>query len=305
MRGGNVMFFLDPFAEEGGYDYYQMPEYIPTDTGLEKLLASYGITANKNYVMDEESYPVQQEGYGRMNLYWAPILQQNQLAAKNPITQNLGYIIFLQAGSLEIDATKNGATATVLAKSSPASWTVSENIQLNPMMMSPPFDKSQMKAENLAVLLEGSFTSAFEKAPSAESLETGTLSAQAHLAKSAQPGKIFVAGTSYITGPQLIDESGTEPVAMFVRNAIDYMSGNEDLCTMRTKGLSLATLSGTNTPLAYIAQYFNEFALAVLVAVAGLIVWNMRNKRRKEIRLRYNPDDAREITKATKGGTEK
>lgn len=303
MRGGNVMFFVDPFIETGGDGYYQMPEYIPNETGLEKLLTSYGITTNKNYVMDEESYPIQQEGYGRMNLYWAPILQQKQLASKNPITQNLGYIIYLQAGSLDIDASKNGAAATVLASSSPKSWTVSENIQLNPMMMSPPYDKSEERAEKLAVVLEGKFISAFANAPATDSFEEGALSMQAHIAESAQPGKIFVTGTSYITGPQLIDENGTEPISMFVRNVIDYMSGNEDLCTMRTKGTSLATLSDTSSPLAFIAQYFNEFGLAILVAVAGLVVWHLRNKRRKAIRLRYNPDDTREITKAsTEGG---
>lgn len=72
------------------------------------------------------------------------------------------------------------------------------------------------------------------------------------------------------------------------------MNGNVDLCTMRTKGLTLNTLSGTGTALALIVRYFNQFGLAVLVAIAGLIMWRLRMIRRKKIHIRYNPNDSRD-----------
>lgn len=312
MRGGNAIFFDDPFMEFGGNEYYgQAPIFFPTATGLEKLLSAYGVTVQKNYVMDEDSYFTMNEQYGKLYLYWAPLIQQKQLAKKHPITDNLGVTIFLQSGAIDIDenALGNDAKATVIARSSPRSWTVSENIQLNPLMMFAPENKDELSEKNLAVILEGKFKSAFDAAPAEEASASGgsasgsdsasggkaaSFSSVSHIQNSTQAGKIFVAGTSLITSPQLIDNAGTEPSSIFIRNIIDYMNGNEELCPMRTKGLSFSMLENTGTAAAGIAQIFNQFGLAVLVAIAGLIVWRLRNKHRKEIRLRYNPNDERE-----------
>jgi len=303
MRGGNVMFFVDPFNEQG-QGYYQSPVYVPNETKIEKLLNTYGVQLGKNYVLDEECYKQRSQNYGNMSLYWAPMLQRNQLAPKSVITNNLGYVIFLQAGSVDATAALNDkdVKVTVLAKSSPASWLLEKNIQLNPMLTAAPSDKSTEKSEDLAVLVEGRFKSAFSADPAPETQKDSTLTAQTHLAQSTQNGKIFVAGSSQITGSQLIDEKGTEPIALFIRNVVDYMNGNADLCTMRTKGLSLNTLRNSDTPMALLAKYFNEFGLTVLVALAGLLIWRMREKRRKTIHDRYNPDDTRIIPKKTKEG---
>lgn len=302
MRGGNVMFFVDPFNENSQYAQYgQPPTFTPIDNGLEKLFTAYGIKTGTDYILDENCYTQNQQGYGKLSLYYAPLLQKNNFA-KHVITNNLGYVIFLQNGSVDVtEAEKNAdITVTALAKSSPKSWLMTGKIDLNPMSMYPPSDKSTEKAENLAVLLEGKFKSAFDAEPVSDADKTAAdsaISAQAHLAKSTQSGKIFISGTSAILGAQLIDEKGAEPISMLVRNIIDYMNGNEDLCTMRTKGLSLNVLNVTNGGAVTAAKYFNQFGLAVLVALIGLLVWQKRSIRRREIHDRYNPDDTRIISK--------
>lgn len=298
MKGGNVMFFTDPFDVVQPQSYYQQAQYNPITCNISRLINAYGAKTGTNYVMDENCYVSRQQGYGNLNLYWAPVLQRDNFSSRSLITKNLGYVIFLQSSSVDIDDTKLAdAKATILAKSSPKSWLVSSNIQLNPMMTVPPSDKASQKSENLAVLLEGKFTSAFTSNPNDEIKAGDKLSAQTHIAKSTLPGKVFVCGTSAITSPQLIDEKGSEPVSLFVRNTVDYMNGNGDLCTMRTKGLSLNTLSNTTSVFAFIAKYFNEFGLALLTAIAGFIVWRMRTIRRRRIHDRYNPNDTREVTK--------
>ena len=85
------------------------------------------------------------------------------------------------------------------------------------------------------------------------------------------------------------------PIAMFLLNAVDYLNGNEDFCTMRTKGLSLNTLTVKSAAFAKIMQYFNQFGLVVLVAVCGLVILKKRSARRKQIDQKYNPDDERRI----------
>ena len=319
MRGGNVLFFVDPFNATQG-NYYQQPQYLPLDTKLGKLLSAYGVNLGQNYVMDENCYTTTQQGYGKLSLPWAPLLQKDGLNASSVITKNLGYVIFLQNSAVDAKTAQadKDLKVTVLAKSSPKSWLVSKDIMLNPLMTSAPSDKSTEKAEDLAVLVEGKFKSAFDTEPGAEpatstgngsagatsatgavssSGNAGALSSSSRLAGSVLPGKIFVAGSSELTGAQLIDESGTEPVALFVRNVIDYMNGADDLCTMRTKGLSLSTLTGKNSGAAAFTQFFNEFGLTVLVALVGLIVWRERSKRRRRIRETYNPDDIQETRK--------
>lgn len=319
MRGGNVLFFVDPFNATQG-NYYQQPQYLPLDTKLGKLLSAYGVSLGQNYVMDENCYTTTQQGYGKLSLPWAPLLQKDGLNASSVITKNLGYVIFLQNSAVDAKTAQadKDLKVTVLAKSSPKSWLVSKDIMLNPLMTSAPSDKSTEKAEYLAVLVEGKFKSAFDTEPGAEpatstgngladatsatgavssSGNTGALSSSSRLAGSVLPGKIFVAGSSELTGAQLIDESGTEPVALFVRNVIDYMNGADDLCTMRTKGLSLSTLTGKNSGAAAFTQFFNEFGLTILVALVGLIVWRERSKRRRRIRETYNPDDIQETRK--------
>lgn len=307
MRGGNVMFFVDSLVEQGGSPY-QAAEYVPNELNIDKLLNKYGVKRNYDYVMDTNCYSTSSPEYGKVNLYWAPIMQKDSLAKKSVITQNLGYLIFLQNGSLDISGAENNSNlkSTVLVKSSPESWAQSERIMLNPIFMTPP-EASNFAPQNLAVMIEGKFDSAYTEKPefetsdeSAEATENQTkdenqLTTENHLASAKLPGKIFVTGSSYVTTYQILDGQDTSPISMFFLNVIDYLNVNEEVCTMRTKGLGINVLTIKSPALATIAKYFNQFGLVILVAVAGLIVVRSRVKRRKQIREKYNPNDSRQV----------
>lgn len=307
MRGGNVMFFVDSLVEQGGSPY-QAAEYVPNELNIDKLLNKYGVKRNYDYVMDTNCYTTSSPEYGKVNLYWAPIMQKDSLAKKSVITQNLGYLIFLQNGSLDISGAENNSNlkSTVLVKSSPESWAQSERIMLNPIFMTPP-EAGNFAPQNLAVMIEGKFDSAYTEKPefetsdeSAEATEYQTkdenqLTTENHLASAKLPGKIFVTGSSYVTTYQILDGQDTSPISMFFLNVIDYLNGNEEVCTMRTKGLGINVLTIKSPALATIAKYFNQFGLVIFVAVAGLIVVRSRAKRRKQIREKYNPNDSRQV----------
>ena len=305
LRGGNLILFLDAFEQhnpEGQMAYYQQPTFTPVSSGLEKILEANGVSLGKNWVLDKNCY-VQQSQYapdGKMPIYFAPMLHKSLLSQKSPVTRNLGYVIFLQNSAIDISGAlkESGIKTTVLAKSSPSSWLMEKNISANPSFISEPSGEAaaSMKSENLAVLLEGSFKSAFEGNPDAQEAGQDQVLINEHLPKSVQPGKIFVTGSSALTTGQLIDESGSQPVALFVRNVIDYMNGEEDLCTMRTKGLSLNALKTRSASSATIAKYFNQFGLVLLVILVGFVVWQLRGLKRRNIRMRYDPDDSREIS---------
>ncbi|MCR4822695.1 MAG: Gldg family protein [Treponema sp.] len=307
LKGGNLLVFLDPFEEKMA-NPYQPPTYTPVNTGLEKNLEKYGLSLGKKYVYDTNCFSQTDRQYGKMNFYVAPMMQKNTLDQKNPITKNLGYVIFFQNGPIDITGAKENkeAKVTVLAKSSPESWTVESNISADPRFISVPSDKSTMASENLAVLVEGKFSSAFSEKPKSDKADSeaaadNSISSSDHLSKSIQNGKILLVGSSVLGGghlaifnnAQILDGEGNQPVSMFVRNAVDYLNGEEDLCTMRTKGLSLNTLTVKNPVSSTVAKYFNEIGLVVLVALAGLFVLLKIRGKKRAIRQRYNPNDSR------------
>lgn len=306
MKGGNVMFFMDPFEEiQNQNAYYNIPQYNPIRSGLEKLFSKYGIEFGTNYVFDENCYSRVQKGQGKLDFYYAPVLTGKSINAKHPITYNLNNIIVLQAGSIDVSKAEadENVNVTTLIKSSPKSWTQDSDMILYPGYMTPPADKTTERAETLAVVLEGKFNSAYKEAPviedeSEENTEkkNDDFILNSHVLKSTQTGKIFVCSTSLVTSPQLIAKNSSEPIAMFMRNAVDYMNGNEDLCTMRSKDLGMNTLEVSSGPLTVFFKYFNEFGLAGIVLIILLIVLLARYNHRKNIRLQYDPEDSREMS---------
>ncbi len=310
MKGGNVLFCLEPLVEEGGGR--QAPSYSKPDTGLEKILASYGLVPGANFVMDQKCYEQRQSIGKSAKMNWAPMIGPKQLDRKNPITKYIPEMIFLQNGSIDASAAQENpdAKTTILARSSEESWTASENIILYPGYIFPPDDKEKIHKNDLAVLVEGKFKSAFAGvAPEADEAdkkkadglekgaESDAISASEFLDKSVRNAKIILINSAQVATQQLIDENGREPMSYFMRNAVDYLNGEEDYCEMRTKGISGNLLDAKNAALATAFKLFNQFGLAVLVALAGLLVWRLRSVRRSEIRIKYNPDDERVIEK--------
>ena len=310
MKGGNVLFCLEPLNEQANGN--QPPTYSKPDTGLEKILSAYGLVPGANFVMDENCYEQRQSIGKSAKMNWAPLLGPKQLDRKSPITKYIPEMIFLQNGSIDASAAlaDHDLKTTILARSSENSWTASENIILYPGYIFPPDDKEKMRQSDLAVLVEGKFKSAFAGvAPQAEDgedkkseglekgAETDEISAQEYLDKGIRNAKIALVNSSQVTTPQLIDENGREPMSYFMRNAVDYLNGEEDYCEMRTKGISGNLLDSKNVALATFFKLFNQFGLAVLVALAGLLVWRLRAVRRAEIRAKYNPNDERVVEK--------
>ncbi|WP_296031921.1 Gldg family protein [uncultured Treponema sp.] len=302
LRGGNAIFFVDSVDEimpYGEMAYYSQPEYVPVENGLEKLFDSYGIKIGNEYVMDEKCFSQFTQQYGKLDFYYTPLIQKNCLDQKNLISKNLGNIFFPQVFEIDISGAKENkdAKVSVIAKTSEKSWTVpvAENFVLSPMSIFPPKEEDKFSSKNVAVLIEGKFKSAFDNSPF-ESEAENVLAAKNHLDSSIQNSKIFIASTSCIATAKfgLLQEDSQTPNSYFVRNAVDYMNGKEDFCSMRTKNLSLNTLKMSSGKFALAVKYFNQVGLAVLVALGGLCVFVLRRQHREKIRMTYDPEDPRQ-----------
>lgn len=297
LRGGNVMLLIDGVVDDGRNQSYGIGNFVANDVNIERLLTKYGVARGKNMVMDKNCIKDMNAQYGELTYYWVPTIHKKQLAKKCVITNNLGYVYLLQSGSLDPAVAKENKNikVTELAKSSPEAWIQESGITLHPLYITPPADAASFAQYDLALLLEGKFDSAFDEAPAASADES--LVTSSFVKSSVMPGKLFVASSSAITTRQVIDENGKSPVSMFLMNVVDYLNGNEELCTMRTKSLSVNNLTIKSTVAANFWKFFNSFGIAIFVVIAGLIVWRLRNARRHAINKKYNPDDTRTITK--------
>jgi ABC-type uncharacterized transport system involved in gliding motility auxiliary subunit len=326
MRGGSLMILADPFRTIRSRRS-RRPQYKPVNTGLGELLESYGITLKENFVMDTRAYVNRQQNRQDVKLHNAPLVEGESLNDTHLITKDLARVLYLNTSSVGYPRAESGEESdsgggdaaggisyTELASSSENSWLMEEDITLNPMMVRPPQGDTERKAYPITVLAEGRFTSHFDKAvPPAEdggseSSEESTEGDQAaesrsaenrnaegsaieqttpHLQQAKEPGKLLVAGTSALTGSQLLGnqpQRGSNPNRILVQNMADYMNGNTNIPPMRTKGLQMHRLGETTAAERTLIRMIHVVVVPVIIIGIGIGTWLRRRRYQRSIR---------------------
>ena len=317
MKGKNLAFFIDSFNEitpqgQAGMMGQQQSYYIPLDTGLERLLAHYGLNINKSIVLDENCFRQKAPrsfGGGERPIYFAPIIKNELINKDARYLKNIKGLVMLKSSPVEVDSRKvkdHRLKAVNLFSSSERSWEMSGRINLDPMSMTPPTDEKEFKSMAMAYMLEGSFPSYFADKPvpekeeaegdkgkdsgekkQAEKKETGMdmsrISSEGITIKEGKPAKIFLIGTSEILKDNVIDEGGKTPNAQFVINVIDYLNGREEIAIMRSKTQRFNPLKKTAPTERTLIKTANIAGLPALVVIAGIAVWAKRASRKRMI----------------------
>jgi ABC-2 type transport system permease protein len=315
MRGKSLAVFLDRFQEivppgQAGAPG-QMPRTVPLETGLEKLLAHYGIKIKKSYVMDENSYKQRMParlGGGERPIYFAPLIKSEFINHDLSFMKNIKGLVVLKASPLEIDAKRAedmGLTVHKLFSSSEKSWEMSDRINLNPMMIQPPSSKDGMKSLDLAYVLEGRFDSYFagkpipekpqekeksekkDQAADAQGVDLSKIEGKGEMLSKGRPGKIFLIASSEMIRDNMVDEEGRTPNAMFIMNTLDYLNGREDIALMRSKEQRFNPLMETGGGTRTFVKSFNIAGLPILVVLFGLGVWVRRHARKRRIAMMF------------------
>lgn len=296
MRGGSAVVLLDSFVEQqmqGMQTFQRPPQAFPVFTGLESMLNHYGITIGRDIVMDKQCFIAQQRGLGELTIYFAPMISEQGLSQESEITKYLKKIVFLKASSITVNEAllkEHNASVQYIVKSSPYSWLQQENISFMPWGTNPPQD-SVLKQYTLSVLVQGNMKSYFaDKMPQMDTNKSkgSQVVEQMVIKQSVKPIKLFVAGTSEITGRNIIDEEGKSPNAAFMHNVIDYIQGNYAIPQMRSKGLSFNPIKETSDSAKSIIKGINIAGLPLLVIVAGLLYMWRRNIRRKRVEEQFS-----------------
>jgi ABC-type uncharacterized transport system involved in gliding motility auxiliary subunit len=319
MRGKNLALFLDAYKEvtpprEQSFRFNQGPTYVPVNTGLEKMLAHYGMHIKPSYVMDENCYKQdvpERFGGGQRAIYFAPIIKSQFINSDVGFMRNIKGLIAMKISPLDLNREpieENGLHAVRLFSSSEKSWEMKGQINLNPMFMRPPQSADEQKSLPLAYILEGAFSSYFagkpipEKKPEEDDSEKedperpsekpsgvdlSKIESEGEFLSKGKPGRIFLMASSEMLKDNILDEQGRTPNAMFIMNVLDFLNDREDIAVMRSKEQRFNPLQDTQGGTKTFVKSFNIAGLPVLVVLFGLLVWFRRHTRKKQIQMMF------------------
>lgn len=321
MRGTPLALFLDAFNEVMPQNQRAMglnrgPNYIPIDTGLEKLLTHYGVRMKKSFVLDENSYRQRvsrQFGGGEQPIYFAPVIKNKNINKDLDFMKRIKRLVALKISPLELDKKRideSRLRAYQLFSSSVKSWEMSGEIMLNPMSITPPASENEKSSMPLAYLLEGKFPSYFAGKPVPEKTSENTdlktedekdteqiksvekplidlskIEGKGGFLSKGKPSKIFLVGSSEMLKDSLLDPEGKGSNAVFIMNILDVLNHREDIAAMRSKEQLFNPLYETKGYAKTFTKTFNVAGLPVLVVLFGLFVWLRRHSRKKQIQM--------------------
>jgi ABC-type uncharacterized transport system involved in gliding motility auxiliary subunit len=320
MRGKSLALFLDPFKEVMPQNQQAMQiggnqvRYIPIKTGLEKLLAHYGVRINPSYVMDENCYRQNvgaRLGGGERPIYFAPLIKNQNISKEFKFMQNIKGLVAVRIGAITLDSDKlkqNDLVAHELFSSSADSWEMSGQINLNPMFIRPPSEPEKQKRYPLAYILEGAFPSYFADKPlpsrtveqdpeqsdtsddatqASDAVDLSQIERKDSFIAKGQPGKIFLIASSEMIKDNVLGEDGRSPNEMFVMNVIDYLNAREEIAIMRSKEQRFNPLDDTSAGTKLAFKSVNIVGLPVIIVLLGLGIWFRRHGRKKRIQIMF------------------
>ncbi|MCG6910296.1 MAG: Gldg family protein [Deltaproteobacteria bacterium] len=327
MKGKNLAIFLDAFNEvdprsQQGLNMMnqQGPVFLPVDSGLEKLLAHYGVRISPSYVMDENCFKQKlppQYGGGEQEIYFAPMIKNRNISSDLKFMRSIKGLVALKASPLTLvdDRLKEtGVKATRLLATSEKSWEMKGRINLNPMFIQPPPSDDDLQQFSIAYLLEGGFSSYFDGKPIPEKQgeapdknEKGQKqdAAQGKAEKEqaphtdarikgsrefiaeGKPGKILLISSTEMIKDNILDKEGRSPNDMLVMNLIDYLNDREGVAVMRSKEQRFNPLNDVTVWMRTFVKSFSIVGLPVLVVVFGLLVLFRRQARKRRIQAMF------------------
>jgi ABC-2 type transport system permease protein len=260
---------------------------IMRDLNLNDFFFKYGFRVNPSLVKDLFSAPIMLAIGEGTQAQMQPIQwQYSPLAASNPkhpITKNLNLVKFDFASP--IDTLKNGIKKTILLQSSPQSKLegAPTTISLANVTKSPDEATYTLGPQNLAVLLEGEFSSVYDK-------RILPFKVDDFLAKS-QPTKMVIISDGDVIKNQVIrnkpQELGFDQLTgkafgnkEFLLNTINYLLDDTGLINIRAKEINIAYLdSGKVKDNKGKWQLINIVLPLTILALFGFVFNYLRKKK--------------------------
>ncbi len=282
MQGGNVLWLID--ATSASMDSLmtrQVSAVLPAELNLEDMLFTYGARLNANVIRDLQcsSIGLAVGGTGtqpQIKLFpwdYYPVILPH---VKNPITKHLNYLLCQFAGTIDTVGTNVPIEKTVLLQSGKYSKAINAPFSLSFESISQRPDPNDYNRpyNNIAVLLEGNFESLYKdrrgRNIGGRYYDTKT---------STKPSKQIVVSDGDVAINDISPKGEPYPLGFdrntqntfkgnkeFLMNAVNYLTGNGDLLTIRLKEMKVRILDKQR------AQQERGFWAVVNVAVPLLVI---------------------------------
>ena len=289
MNGGKSLWLIDNVAVDKDSLYNAAGKSFATarDLNLTDFFFKYGVRINPVLINDLYSAPITLAIGEGSDAQFQPVQWQYSPlasgASNHPIVNNLNLVKFDFAN--QIDTLKNAVTKTILLKSSPLSKLMGtpREISLDVITQQPDRATFTNGNQNLAVLLEGEFTSVYENR-----VKPFELSEEKN--KSIPTKMIVIADGDIMknevgrNGPQELGfdrwTGQTYGNKEFLLNAVNYLLDDDGLINIRSKELAIAFLDSEKiTAQKTKWQIINIVLPLVFLAVFGLTFITFRKKR--------------------------
>ncbi len=276
MGGGKAIFLVDHFSMPAG-----AISPVPMESGVHDLLEHYGVRLSRDIVVEPYYNATASFTSGFMSFripypYW-PRLPRDLLDREHPVSSGLETITLPWTSSLEVVAGEDsGLIATLLASSSPQSWTESAPYNFSPQKkIIPPQSGEEMKSRPLAVLLSGRFPSFYqerEPPPPAEGEEPPAV------VRESPETSILVVGSSRPVNEEFLRLFPEN--AVFLLNAVDWMTFGSELIGIRSRTSGMRTLSELSARGKTALKVGNVILFPAAIALFGFLTLFLRRRRR-------------------------
>jgi len=291
MNGGKSLWLIDAVTMEK--DSLFNPEgknvAIPRDLNLTDFFFKYGVRINplltsvKSQNIGRIALESGESESSRIQLFNWPYAPLGLSASNHPISNNINLVKFDFAN--QIDTLKNNITKTILLKSDAPARLEGSPMEINlAFALQEPDSKLFNKApQNLAVLLEGEFTSVYHNRVKPLTLsETKDLSV---------PTKMIVIADGDVIKND-IDRNGPMSLGFdkwtketygnkeFLLNAVNYLLDDDGLINIRSKEVKVAFLDQQKMAEEKTKwQLINILLPLVLLGVSGLLFYYIRRNK--------------------------
>jgi ABC-2 type transport system permease protein len=258
MKGGKVLWLIDKLAADmDSLDENGVTTTMEFPIDLDDILFHYGVRINSDLVQDLQCHliPViinkgsNQQDFRPWTFY--PLVVS---LSSNPIVNNLNAVWFRFANSIDTVGSPN-IKKTILLQSSYNCRLLPNPVMISIQQISEQVNEAMYQSgpKNLAVLLEGTFTSIYRNRISPQTLESGDYGKFKEVSK---PTKMIVISDGDVISNMVSKiREQTYPLGYdrytnqsfgnktFVLNCIDYLIDNSGVMQLRTKHFQLRLLN--------------------------------------------------------------
>ncbi|MBL7558701.1 gliding motility-associated ABC transporter substrate-binding protein GldG [Olleya sp. YSTF-M6] len=289
MNGGKSLWLLEQVAMDKDSLYNDLGKNvaIPMDLNLTDFFFKYGVRINPLIVSSMYSAPITlASGEGSNSQFqsypwtYSPLAKGN---SRHPIVHNLDFLKFDFANPM--DTIKSSTKKTILLQSAPLSKIEGTPREISLDMVSNQLDPKTFNKgpQTLAVLLEGTFTSAYKNRVKPVTLDA--------VKDTSNPTKMIVISDGDVikndVGRNGVEELGFDKYTgqtfgnkEFLVNAANYLLDDTGLINIRSKEIAVAFLNPEKIAIQKTKwQLINILLPLVLLAVFGFIFNYLRKKK--------------------------